>query len=93
MGDYINVNPKLNDADKLLFSKIDEMISASKKNNISLLDYFAGKALEGMLAHSRNGHGYQPREKEEIDWHVSIANEAYEIANAMMEQKDKAKNR
>jgi hypothetical protein len=52
---------------------------------MSLRDYFAAKALEGMLAHSRNNRGYIPRDGEERDWHRAIAEESYEIAHAMME--------
>lgn len=45
-----------------------------------LRDQFAMAALTGMLAHSTR---YKPRE-EGVDWHWSIAKEAYEIADHMM---------
>lgn len=49
----------------------------------------AKAALNGMLAHSRNGHGYQPRDPQ-MDWHDAIAEEAIEIADAVISRlKDK----
>jgi hypothetical protein len=50
---------------------------------MTLRDWFAGQALQGMLAHSRNGHGYRPRDPNE-EWHRAIADEAYELANMML---------
>ena len=44
-----------------------------------LRDFFAGCALEGMLAHSTR---YQPIHG--LPWHEEIAVEAYEIADAML---------
>ena len=49
----------------------------------SVRDRFAAVALSGMLAHSTR---YKPRE-EGADWHWSIAKEAYELADAMMERR------
>jgi hypothetical protein len=49
----------------------------------TLRDYFATEALEGMLAHSRNGHGYRPRDPSQ-NWHDAISEEAYELADAML---------
>ena len=43
----------------------------------------AAMALQGMLAHSRNGHGYQPRNPDQ-DWHQAIAEEAVELADCLM---------
>ena len=53
------------------------------KDNRKLVDQFAAAALQGMLAHSRNGHGYRPRNPD-MHWHDAIAAEAYELAFAMM---------
>lgn len=50
---------------------------------LQLRDQFAMAALTGMLAHSTR---YKPRE-EGVDWHWSIAKEAYELADAMMERR------
>lgn len=52
-------------------------------DGMSMRQWFAGRALQGMLAHSRNGHGYRPRDPSEC-WHDAIAQEAYEIADAML---------
>ena len=51
--------------------------------DLFLRDQFAMAALEGMLAHSTR---YKPRE-EGANWHWSIAKEAYELADAMMERR------
>lgn len=51
---------------------------------LGLRDQFAMAALAGMLAHSTR---YKPRE-EGADWHWSIAKEAYELADAMMERRE-----
>jgi len=62
-------------------------------------DALAAMALTGMLAHSRGkfeghidrggeGHFYGRMfgyRSENIDWHVAISEEAYELANAMLE--------
>lgn len=48
---------------------------------MTLRDYFAGKAMEGMLAHATR---YRPRADAPEDWHVAIAEEAYELADAML---------
>lgn len=45
----------------------------------------AKAALNGMLAHSRNGHGYHPRDPK-MHWHDAIAEEAIEIADAVIEK-------
>ena len=55
------------------------------KEEVSVRDRFAMAALSGMLAHSTR---YKPRE-EGADWHWSIAKEAYELADAMMERRKK----
>ncbi len=54
-----------------------------KMEGLYLRDQFAMAALQGMLAHSTR---YKPRE-EGADWHWSIAKEAYELADAMMERR------
>lgn len=46
----------------------------------------ATAALQGMLAHSRNNHGYHPRDPKCTDWHQAIAEEAIELADALIEQ-------
>lgn len=53
---------------------------------MSLRHWYAGCALQGMLAHSRNDHGYRPRDHVPYDehWHDAIAEESYEIADAMI---------
>lgn len=60
--------------------------SGPRHSGMSLRDYFAGQALAGMLAHSRNGHGYLPRHPQQ-HWHDAISCEAYEIADAMLGRK------
>ena len=52
---------------------------------MELRDKFAGQALEGTLAHSTR---YKPREGAGIDWHISIAKEAYELADCMLMVRD-----
>jgi len=47
----------------------------------TLRDEIAILALNGMLAHSTR---YKHREGEGVNWHFSIAKEAYEIADAML---------
>jgi hypothetical protein len=54
---------------------------------ISIRDYFASEALGGMLAHSRNGHGYRPRDPNQ-DWHDAISEEAYELADAIIRARE-----
>lgn len=59
-----------------------------KFNGMTLREWYAGVALQGMLAHSRHGHGYHPRD-ESMHWHDAIAEEAYEIADAMLKERNK----
>ena len=56
------------------------------KNRNELRDWFAGQALNGMLAHPKR---YRPREGRSAHWHKAIAEEAHEIADAMMKERDK----
>lgn len=71
-------------------------IHNEKTYDMSLLDFsikeidweqrrfeLAKTALNGMLAHSRNGHGYHPRDPK-MHWHDAIAEEAIEIADAVI---------
>jgi hypothetical protein len=51
---------------------------------MSLRDWFAGQALSGMLAHSTR---YKPREGAPANWHQAIAEEAYELADAMLAER------
>lgn len=44
-------------------------------------DFFATDALTGMLAHAKR---YKPRAEASSNWHEAIAEEAYQIADAMM---------
>lgn len=44
-------------------------------------DGFAKSALNGMLSHPTR---YKPRPGAPADWHAAIAEEAYEIADAML---------
>lgn len=49
---------------------------------ISMRDYFAAQAMQGMLAHPTR---YKPRPHEAyLHWHTAMASEAYEIADAMI---------
>lgn len=64
----------------LVSQKGGEMTKDDKRR-----DMFAAFALAGMLAHSRGNppHGYRPRDEQD-HWHNAIAEEAFEIAQAMM---------
>lgn len=62
------------------------------QGGMTLRQWYAGMALQGMLAHDRR---YHPRDKG-VHWHESISQEAFEIADEMMkiaelEQKKLAK--
>ena len=54
---------------------------------MSLRDWFAGQALQGMLAHSRGNppHGY--RVDSDRSWHEEISGEAYKIADAILKER------
>lgn len=54
---------------------------------MSLRDWFAGQALQGMLAHATR---YRPRSEAPANWHDAIAEEAYEIADAMLAAQEAA---
>lgn len=52
------------------------------ETGMSLRDYAAIKAMQGMLAHSTR---YRPREQDNhLHWHEALAKEAHEIADAML---------
>ena len=54
---------------------------------MSLRDYFAAKAMQGLLAHDTR---YRPRARDShMHWHGAMAKEAYELADAMLEQRRK----
>lgn len=53
----------------------------TKIDEARILDIMAAEALNGMLSHSLR---YQPRDPNQ-HWHKAIAEEAYEIAEAMVE--------
>lgn len=55
-------------------------------NGMTLRDWFAGQALTGMLAH---GTRYRPRPGDPENWHEAIAKEAFEIADAMLAEREK----
>ena len=59
------------------------MVTIDATPGMSLRDWFAGQALAGMLAHSRSGRGYQPRDPN-MPWHDAIAEEAHQLADAML---------
>ncbi len=53
---------------------------------MSLLDYFAAKAMQGMLAHDTR---YRPRQQDKLlHWHDAMSKEAYEIADAMLKARE-----
>ena len=59
-------------------------------------DWFAGQALVGaaklvMLAHSRN-HGYGPSDPNQ-HWHSAIAEEAYQLSDAMIKEREKGETK
>ena len=53
----------------------------SAQEGMSQRDWLAGQALNGMLAHARP---YRPRNWTSTNWHEAIAQEAYQIADAML---------
>ena len=53
-------------------------------DDTSLRGWFAGMALQGMLAHSRRYHARDGRS----DWHSAISEEAYELADAMLKARE-----
>jgi hypothetical protein len=53
---------------------------------MALRDYFAIESLNGMLAHSTR---YKPRQGCSENWHDAISEEAYELADAMLKQREK----
>ena len=49
---------------------------------MSLRDWFAAKAMQGLLAHATR---YRPRQQDQhLHWHAAISKEAYELADAML---------
>ena len=56
---------------------------------LELRDRIAIAALNGMLAHSTR---YRPRQGANSDWHFAIAEEAYELADAMLIARQEANN-
>lgn len=65
----------------------EQIFNLDARLNISydLRDYIAAEALCGMLSHSTR---YRPRDGRS-DWHSAIAEEAYELADAMLKVKMK----
>lgn len=56
------------------------------QGGMSLRDWFAGMALQGMLAHSTR---YKPRPGTSSNWHEAISEEAYQLADAMLAEREK----
>ena len=52
---------------------------------VDLRDWFAGCALDGMLASETQGDGLCPPRPKEDTWESTVAKQAYEYADAMME--------
>lgn len=59
--------------------------AANVDGGMSLRDYFAAKAMQGMLAHATR---YRPRPGASSNWHEAMSEEAYEIADAMLRAKE-----
>ena len=57
----------------------------SEGDGMTLRDYFAAAALQGMLAHSRGNppHGYRPIMPNQ-PWHEAISEEAFRLADTML---------
>ena len=68
-----------------------EFLDDTPQKNINSINWeqrryeLAKEALNGMLSHSRNGHGYKPRDPN-MNWHDAIAEEALEIADAVIKK-------
>ncbi len=60
-----------------------------KEKEMSLRDYFAGKALEGILANPEIEKWEQIHEKEDGIYLQALAKTVYKIADAMIEQREK----
>jgi len=61
-------------------------IDGFTEDGMTLRDWFAGQALNGMLAHSTR---YKPRAGAKGGWHDAISEEAFGIADAMIAERDK----
>lgn len=53
---------------------------------LTIRDYSAIEAMQGMLAHPRP---YKPRKGTSKNWHEAIAEEAYRLADAMIAERKK----
>ena len=51
---------------------------------ISLRDFFAGMALQGMMASETSGDGIMPRYEPAATWERRTATKAYQFADAML---------
>ncbi len=56
----------------------------TKMNELTLRDWFAGRAMQGMLAHPEVEEDYVPNQKIIYTWE-----RAYRFADKMMAQRDK----
>lgn len=54
------------------------------EKGMTLRDYFAANALQGMLAHSTR---YKPLSGAPENWHDAISQEAFAIADSMIESR------
>ena len=61
----------------------EPMFTHIESEGINLRDWFAGMALQGMLARSQR---YRARDGRS-DWYSAIAEEAYEISDALLKAK------
>jgi len=52
--------------------------------SMPLRDWFAGMAVQGMLAHPKR---YKPRQCASSNWHEAIAEEAFQLADAMLAER------
>lgn len=53
---------------------------------MTLRDWFAGRVLEGMLAHATR---YKPHLGDSHNWRAAISEEAYQMADAMLAEREK----
>ena len=70
------------------YSGEDGTFIFSRSQGMSLRDYFAAKAMQGILS-SGSGLSMIYEAKEEVDSFVAAARIAYGYADAMLEERDK----
>lgn len=69
-------------AKELMAEIHDDANGILRRSDMTLRDCIAAQALLGMLAHQKR---YKPRQGTSYNWHDAISEEAYEIADAMLE--------